>query len=123
MEMLRALESVRTPFLNMLITWITRLGEEMIIIGVFCLIFGVFGPWIIHFLFGFNLQISIGGYIEKAIIFAISLGIGLIVTRYASSANILLEKLGMRMNFGFRGICASIGVFFGVILVVAWFMQ
>jgi len=39
MDTLRALEDIRTPFLNVLITWITRLGEEMIIIGVFCLIF------------------------------------------------------------------------------------
>jgi len=39
MEILRALETIRTPFLNVLITWITRLGEEMIIIVIFCLIF------------------------------------------------------------------------------------
>ena len=39
MEILRALETIRTPFLDVLITWITRLGEEMILIVVFCVIF------------------------------------------------------------------------------------
>ncbi|MCL2425010.1 MAG: phosphatase PAP2 family protein [Oscillospiraceae bacterium] len=39
MDILRALESIRTPFLDVLITWITRLGEEMILIVIFCFIF------------------------------------------------------------------------------------
>jgi undecaprenyl-diphosphatase len=39
MEILRALESIRTPFLDELILLITRMGEQMIIIAVFCAIF------------------------------------------------------------------------------------
>ena len=39
MDILWALESIRTPFLDVLITLITRLGEEMILIVVFCALF------------------------------------------------------------------------------------
>jgi len=39
MDILWALEGIRTPFLDTLITMITRLGEEMIIIVLFCFLF------------------------------------------------------------------------------------
>jgi len=38
MELLRALESIRTPFLDTLIGLVTRLGEETLIVAVVCLI-------------------------------------------------------------------------------------
>jgi len=94
----------------------------VIVLGILCLFFGVFGQWILNFLFGFNLQISINGYIEKIIIFFVSLGIGLLISRYTAPINEWLENIGIRINWGFRGICASIGVFFGLILIVARFM-
>jgi len=94
----------------------------VIVLGALCLVFGVFGQWILNYLFGFNLQISVSGYVEKMIIFFVSLGVALLVARYAMPINEWLEKMGLRVNWGFRGICASIGVFFGLVLVVAWFM-
>jgi len=39
MELLRLIESIRTPFLDTLIGLITRLGEETIGIVILCLVF------------------------------------------------------------------------------------
>ena len=99
---------------------VDRWGKSVVLVlGVLCLMFGIFGEWINNFLFGFSLYVDTWGYIEKTIIFFGSLGLGLVIARFAAPANALLESYGARVNFGFRGICASIGLFFGVILVVA----
>jgi len=101
---------------------VDRCGHAVVIVlGGLCLVFGIFGRWLANFLFGLDMQISAWGYAQKAFIFAISLGVGLVVARYASGVNRLLERLGIRINFGFREICTSIGVFFGIVLVVAAF--
>ncbi|MCL2200548.1 MAG: phosphatase PAP2 family protein [Oscillospiraceae bacterium] len=39
MEILRAIEGIRSPFLDTAVGWITRLGEETIAIAVICVIF------------------------------------------------------------------------------------
>ena len=39
MDLLWLLEGVRSPFLNTVFGWITRFGEETILIGIFCLMF------------------------------------------------------------------------------------
>ena len=88
-------------------------------LGAACLLFGVFGPWMTNFLFGFDVHVDIGGYIEKVVIFAVSLGVALIIVRYAAGINKRLERFGSSINFGFRGICASIGGFFGLLLILA----
>ena len=87
-------------------------------LGIMCLLFGVFGEWIVNFLFGFNVSIDMLGYVEKSLIFAASLAVGLVITKYAGSVYSRMEKYGLSVNFGFRGICASIGGFFGVLLVI-----
>ena len=87
-------------------------------LGVMCLLFGVFGEWMINFLFGFGVSIDVWGFVEKALIFAVSLAVGLVIVRFAGPINKRLETFGLGVNFGFRGICASIGGFFGVMLVV-----
>jgi len=113
----RGKTSTTNPYLK------DRCGQGVVIVlGVLCLIFGVFGRWIINFLFGLDLQISTLGYIEKMIIFVVSLGAGLVIVRYFAPVNKWLEQYGVRINFGFRSICASIGVFFGMILIVTRFL-
>ena len=97
-----------------------RCGKAVVIaLGISCLVFGLLGPWIIYFLFGKDMQINPWGYTEKMLIFAASLAVGLAVTRFAGPVYRRLEKWGLSVNFGFRGICASIGVFFGIVLLVA----
>ena len=91
----------------------------VLILGTACLLFGIFGQWMTNFLFGFNIRIDIWGYAEKSLIFAISFGVALLIARAASPLNAHLEKFGTRINFGFRGICASIGGFFGLMLILA----
>ena len=88
-------------------------------LGVMCLVFGIFGEWMINFIFGFELTIDPWGYIEKSFIFIASLGVALLIVRYAKPVNVKLEQFGARFNFGFRGICATIGGFFGLALVMA----
>ena len=39
MDLLWAIEGARTPFLNFLFSWITRLGEQNLLIVVFCVLF------------------------------------------------------------------------------------
>ena len=112
--MFRGKVSTNNPYLP------DRCGKGVVIaLGLPCLVFGILGPWIIYFLFGKDMQVSPWGYTEKMLIFAVSVCVALVIARYGASANKALEKMGLRMNFGFRGICASIGVFFGIILIVA----
>ena len=87
-------------------------------LGVLCLVFGIFGEWAKNLFFDFDLSVSFWGYAEKILIFAVSLGAGLLIMRYGRAAIARLENVGIRLNFGFRGICATIGGFFGLILVV-----
>jgi len=94
----------------------------VLVLGIMCLVFGVLGRWVVNFLFGLDLNISAAGYLEKAVIFAASVAVGLVIIRFLSPVNKHLEALGVRINFGFRGICATIGAFFGLILVIAAFM-
>ena len=86
-------------------------------LGFACLVLGVFGQQIAYLLFGYDLNINFAGYVQKVIIFAASMVVALVLAR--SPLFKWLEKhLHSVNNFGFRGICASIGVFFGAILVV-----
>jgi len=88
------------------------------VLGIMCLLFGVFGQWMIGFLFNFDVYMDTWGYAQKSLIFAASLVVGLIIARYAATLNRRLEEFGLGVNFGFRGICASIGGFFGLLLIV-----
>ena len=95
-----------------------RLRHSVVMgLGILCLAFGVFGQDIVYMIFGYPLGISLGGYIEKAVIFAVSLVVAIVIHRLP--LNQWLEVHMPKANkIGFRGICASIGVFFGAVLVV-----
>jgi len=88
-------------------------------LGILCLVFGIFGEPGKNLFFDFELSVSFWRYIEKILIFAASLCAGLLIMRFGRPAIAWLENIGIRFNFGFRGICATIGGFFGLILVVA----
>ena len=53
MELLRAIESIRSPFLDTVFGLITRFGEEMILIVVFCTLF-----WCVNKRMGYVLGVS-----------------------------------------------------------------
>ena len=86
-------------------------------LGIACLLGGVFGGPLVRYLFATDATINPFGYFQKALIFFASVGIGLLIYNYFVKGNKTLKKVG-NMDVGFRGICASIGIFFGVLLVV-----
>ena len=87
-------------------------------LGILCLVFGIFGETGKNLFFDFELRVSFWGYVEKILIFVASLCAGLLIMRYGQPTMTWLENIGVRFNFGFRGICATIGGFLGVILIV-----
>ena len=83
-------------------------------IAVICLILGIFGPQIIYFMFGHSLKFDIMGYMQKVIIFIISLVIAIILNKYI---NFEILKPLRTLKIGFGSICVSIGVFFALVLI------
>jgi len=58
MELLWAIEGIRTPFLDLLFSWITRLGEQELLIFVFCLLFWCLNKRMAH---GLGLSFFLSG--------------------------------------------------------------
>ncbi|MCL2406242.1 MAG: hypothetical protein FWC92_11975, partial [Defluviitaleaceae bacterium] len=86
-------------------------------LGVSCILLGVFGPVVAGFLFGRPVGIGIWGYLEKSVIFIVSLGLGVMVYRYLPVRKALTAPLrGIQLSF--KIMCLSIGVFFALLLVV-----
>ncbi|MCL2016839.1 MAG: proton-conducting membrane transporter [Defluviitaleaceae bacterium] len=92
----------------------------IVILAVFCLIFGVFGNSVISLLFNWEAQIDMLGYLEKSAIFAVSLAVGWLVYSKLLKGRILLDRIS-EIDLGFRGMCAALGVFFAVILLTVGF--
>ena len=88
-----------------------------VVLGLLCLGGGVFGVPVINFLFVTDMSINWLGYAEKSGIFFLSVAAGLIIYRFAVKGNSKLNALA-NMELGFKGICASMGAFFGVLLIV-----
>jgi len=89
---------------------------SLIGLGVVILLLGVLGPQTISFLLNTQVTVDIWGYMEKVLIFAVSIAIGLLLFKYLLKDNALLPKL-KDLDISFKHICLSIGFFFGVLLV------
>ena len=85
-------------------------------LGAFCLIGGIFGGFLVNFLFAANATIDTWGYIEKSLIFFASVGVGLLIYKYIVHGNKTLKRIGS-LNLGFRSVCASMAAFFGLIVI------
>jgi len=93
-------------------------------LGASCVILGVFGPAVARFIFAAPVVvdapyfgIGVWGYLEKSLIFALSLGAGVLAYRYVPvSRKVIVPLRGMQLNF--KIMCISIGVFFALMLVV-----
>ncbi|MCL2564361.1 MAG: proton-conducting membrane transporter [Defluviitaleaceae bacterium] len=92
-----------------------------LILGVICLIGGVFGIWFIEFLFHTKVSISLIGYIQKSLIFAASVLAGLFIYKRFVKGNAFLVRFGA-INFGFKAVCFSMSAFFAVILITVAFL-
>ena len=92
----------------------------LIILGMLCLLLGVFGQQFITFLFGWDANINLAGYLQKSVIFAASVAAGSLIVKYIinGSGRAVLARI-RRIDLGFRGMCAAIGMFFAMFLIVS----
>jgi hypothetical protein len=93
----------------------------ILILGALCFLGGIFGEEFITFLFNVQVSVDAAGYIEKTAFFAASLVVGYLIFRYFVKRTKLFERI-RDIDFGFRGICISMGGFFAVLLVVVGFL-
>jgi multicomponent Na+:H+ antiporter subunit D len=89
----------------------------IIALGVISFAGGIFGEQTITFLFGIDVSVDAAGYWEKAVLFTLSLAAGFLIYRYViKRGKPLLERM-RRIEFGFRGICVLMGLFFALLLI------
>jgi multicomponent Na+:H+ antiporter subunit D len=86
------------------------------VLGVLSPVMGIFGVQLIRLLFGLQVNLSLGGYLEKSVVFVVSLLIGVVLYRFMEKKELDLVRI-RNAELSFRGMCASIGVFFGVLLI------
>lgn len=94
---------------------------SIMLFGAASFILGVFGEPFKNFIFDLEVHIEALSYLQKVGIFAASLGLGIVITRFMPKDAKLFTRL-RDADLGFRGICASLGVFFVIVLVVAGIM-
>ena len=92
-----------------------------VILGVVCLIGGIFGPQILNLMSGMSLTLDPRGYLEKLGTLVVSFVLGFLIYRFVVKNNQKLEKIGY-LDLGMRHIMMSIGVFFAITLVVVGFV-
>ena len=93
-----------------------KLGS-VAMLGAMCLGLGVFGVWLVQFLFGMDVSWSIEGYLQKTGIFVVSLFVAIVIYRVFGKDRQLFVDI-REANINFRGMCISIGVFFAVMLSI-----
>ena len=74
----------------------------------------------IKFLFNISVNVSAAGYIEKTALFALSAIAGYLIYRFFIDKSPFFQRI-RDFDLNFRLICASIGGFFAVTLIVAHF--
>jgi len=89
----------------------------VVIMGGICFIGGILGPQLIYFLLRYDINIQLMSYAQKSLLFAVNAVVGYFIYKYVVSGNQLLSRIGA-YNFSFKMICASIGVFLAVMLLL-----
>ncbi|MCL2568626.1 MAG: proton-conducting membrane transporter [Oscillospiraceae bacterium] len=89
---------------------------SIFVLGLLCCVTGILGVQTIQFLFQTTVYVDFMGYLEKVLIFFISLGVGYLIYKYFVKTSALLRRV-RAFELGFREICASMGVFFAMILL------
>jgi len=93
----------------------------VLVLGALCLAGGIFGEHFIRFFFGVEVSVDAAGYIEKTGLFAVSVIAGYFIYRYFVSRSPYFRRIrGIELSF--RQICASIGGFFALTLIIARMM-
>lgn len=98
-------------------------GQQVpiMILGLLSLALGIWGETFIYIMFGDNIVVSFGSYIEKAGYFVVSLIAGiLIVTFHMKKEKNTFSQIKY-FELGFRGMVAAIGMLFALIIVfILW---
>ena len=89
----------------------------VLVLGVMCFVGGFFGEQFIEFLFNVSVDVDFVGYAENVGLFVLSVVAGYFVFKYVVDKHPLFWRL-RSLNLNFRWICASIGGFFAMTLVV-----
>jgi len=92
-----------------------------VFLGVLCLLGGIFGVFMVNYLFYGSVYISFVGYLEKSGIFLTSYLVGWVIYKKVIVGNLFLKKIAT-MSFSFKQVCISIGVLFGCLLAVTGFL-
>lgn len=90
---------------------------SILTLGLLCFCGGLWGLRFISFFFGVDLTINFWGYVEKSGMYFISLAIGYLIYRYYLPKSAMLKLIGS-YELGFKGMCAALGVFFAIMLIV-----
>jgi len=93
----------------------------LLALGAACIALGILSEVIVRFMFNEDITIDLVGYLQKTGIFAVSLVAGFAALRYYVKDSALLARI-KTLEFGFRGMCAAIGVFFAAVVVYLRFL-
>jgi len=89
----------------------------VIIFGIVCFVLGVFGEAFKNFTFNLERHVDALGYLEKAGVFVLSLVAGIIITKYVLKDGQILSRL-RNLDMKFTTVCASLGLFFALTMIV-----
>jgi len=91
----------------------------ILVLGILCLAGGVFAEQFIGFLLHTSVHVDLMGYVEKIILFVLSGIAGYLISKYYLHRSKLLPRIKGKA-IGFKGICALMGVFFAILLIVGY---
>lgn len=88
-----------------------------LLIGGICFILGIFGEAFKNYIFYLEAHIDALDYMEKVGVFAASLAVGLLLTKYVIKDGSILKSL-LHWDLNFKTVCMSVGAFFGITILV-----
>ncbi|MCL2704326.1 MAG: proton-conducting membrane transporter [Defluviitaleaceae bacterium] len=89
---------------------------SVLVLGLLCLSLGLWGEWFIALLFNNTVHVDRMGYLEKSIIFAVTVAAGYFIFKYFVKGSPLFERI-RKIDLSFKAICAAMGIFFITVLL------
>ena len=84
------------------------------VLGLICLVFGIFGTPIIRFLFGIDVHIDTSEYLIKSGIYLLSVGVAWLIYRYLVKDRAIWKRV-RAFDLGFNAIAMTVVLFFAVL--------
>lgn len=91
----------------------------VMILSSICFFGGIFGREMINMLFNIQVQISALDYLDKSLIFLLSLLVGYLIYTVVIKDSLFIRKV-REFELGFNDVCVSIAVFFVVTAVITY---